>query len=138
MIDGDDGTNANFVKEFGGEDGSDPDWFKLTISGKDSDGNPTGSLPPFFLADYQAADDADDYVIADWTWVDLTGLGANTRTLEFWLNSSDTGLYGINTPTYFAVDNLRTVPEPGTAVLVGVALLLGSVTYRLRLRRAGS
>ena len=62
------------------------------------------------------------YVISQWTTVDLSPLG-NAASLQFTLASSDTGAFGINTPTYFALDNLALtpVPEPGTLVLIGLA-----------------
>lgn len=117
-----------WAKKFG-----DGDYFLLTILGKDANGDPTGSVE-FHLADY--APDKEDSLVRDWTWVDLTSLGADTRKLEFSLGSSDAGSYGINTPTYFAVDNLTTrVPEPGSAALLGLTLLFGIAVYRWRRRR---
>ncbi|MHC4529061.1 MAG: DUF4465 domain-containing protein [Planctomycetota bacterium] len=44
-----------FAKKFGGNSGNDQDWFKLTITGKDPDGIPTGTVD-FYLADYRFAD----------------------------------------------------------------------------------
>ncbi|HMO36139.1 MAG TPA: DUF4465 domain-containing protein, partial [Gemmatales bacterium] len=56
--------------------------------------------------------------------VDLSGLGAGTSALTFELTSSDVGPFGMNTPAYFAMDNLVVaVPEPGTMALVGSAAL---------------
>ena len=93
-----------FSRKFGGKDGTTPDWFLLTIHGMDSDGNYTGSVE-FYLADYRFEDDSLDYVVAEWTPVDLSGLG-KARYLIFDLASSDTGMFGMNTPAYFAMDNL--------------------------------
>ena len=42
--------------------------------------------------------------------------------LRFGFDSSDAGDFGINTPTYFAIDNLVTVPEPGHTLLIGLGL----------------
>ncbi len=126
-----------FGKKFGGASGTDPDWFLLTIAGKNAAGNDTGSVP-FYLADYRATDKLDDFVIADWTWVDLSSLKADTRQLQFSLSSTDNGEWGMNTPAYFAVDNLTTVPEPGTATLCGIALLMGFAGYSLRRRAQNS
>ena len=46
-----------------------------------------------------------------WEWVDLTSLGV-VYGLEFELTSSDTGAYGMNTPAYFAMDDLESTPCP--------------------------
>ena len=50
MRDGD-----SFAKKFGGPSGNDPDYFRLTITGKDSGGSTIGSVE-FYLADYRFAD----------------------------------------------------------------------------------
>ena len=93
-----------FAKRFGGESGNDPDWFRLTIFGIDEELNLTGWVD-FLLADYTFEDNSRDYIIFSWTTVDLTPLG-NARYLLFDLNSSDVGQFGMNTPAYFAMDNL--------------------------------
>jgi len=93
-----------FSKKFGGQSGNDPDWFMLTITGKDVDGVVTGTVE-FYLADYRFADNADDYILDTWQHVDLTSLG-EVMSLEFTLSSSDVGDWGMNTPAYFAIDTL--------------------------------
>jgi hypothetical protein len=115
MRDGDD-----FSKKFGGATGNDADWFLLTITGKDVLGGVTGTVD-FYLADYRFADNAQDYIVDTWEFVDLTSLGA-IKSLEFSLSSSDVGVYGMNTPGYFAIDNV--VPEPTTITLLGLGSLL--------------
>ncbi len=115
MRDGD-----SFAKKFGGATGDDPDFFKLIITGRSggASGAAVGSVE-FYLADYRFDD---DYIIDEWTTVDLTSL-ATADTLTFSFDSSDVGDFGVNTPTFFAADNLvLTVPEPSALVLVGVAL----------------
>jgi hypothetical protein len=99
MRDGDD-----YAKQFGGETGADPDWFLLTIEGFDAEGDSTGTVE-FYLADFRAEDAADDYIISDWTFVDLTALGV-VATLQLSLSSSDMGEWGMNTPSYFAIDDV--------------------------------
>ncbi len=108
-----------FAKKFGGATGNDEDWFLLTITGKDASGAETGEVE-FYLADYQFDD---DYIIDNWTLVDLTGLGDDVSSLEFTLTSSDTGGWGMNTPAYFALDDLTVMPEPSTLALLIVGFL---------------
>ena len=92
------------AKKFGGDTGDDPDWYLLTITGKDADGLNTGDVT-LYLADFRFGDNSQDYIIDAWTAVNLSSLG-QVKTLEFSVSSSDTGDFGINTPTYFAIDNI--------------------------------
>lgn len=129
-----DGDAFGFSKKFGGSSGDDPDYLRLTIMGKDGNGVTTGSVY-FMLADYQTDDHSLDYVVTDWRWVDLTALGSSVRSLQFALASSDTGAFGINTPAYFALDNLTVtaVPEPEQAALLLAGLaLVGAIARRRR------
>ena len=112
------------AKKFGGSSGDDPDWFLLTITGKDALGAETGTVE-FYLADYRFEDNSEDYIVDDWEYVDLSSLGL-VKSLEFNLSSSDTGDYGMNNPTYFAMDSLNYVPEPATMTL----LVLGGLFLR--------
>ena len=99
-----------FTKKFGGDDGTDPDWFKLTVTGTDRSG--TETTVDYYLADYRFEDPADDYIIETWQWVDLTPLG-KVSTLSFSLSSTDNDpIWGMNTPAYFCMDNLHTLPAP--------------------------
>lgn len=109
-----------FAKKFGGVSGNDEDWFLLTITGKDSGGAVTGMVD-FYLADYRFADNSLDYILDEWSGVDLRSLGA-VKSLEFTLSSSDIGEWGMNTPAYFAIDTV--VPEPCTIALLGFGGLL--------------
>jgi len=109
-----------FAKKFGGASGDDEDWFMLTITGKDGSGAVIDSVD-FYLADYTSADNSLDYIVDTWDYVDLSSLGV-VKSLEFGLNSSDVGAYGMNTPASFAVDSL--VPEPATIALLGIGGLL--------------
>ena len=87
MLNGD-----GFAKQF--EAG---DWFKLTITGKDEGGDVTGTVD-FLLADGTS-------IVNTWTWVDLSTLGT-VKSLEFALSSSDSGVFGMNTPAYFCMDTV--------------------------------
>ncbi len=110
------------AKKFGGDTGTDPDWFKLTITGLDASSATVGTVD-FYLADYRFANSASDYIVDTWTTVDLSSLAA-ARTLRFSLSSSDVGTFGINTPTYLAMDNLTYVPEPAALALVAALVLV--------------
>ena len=96
----------------------DGDFFKLNVFGLDSAQQQQGPIE-FFLADYR---NGNREAISNWTWLDLTPLGDDVVSLTFELESSDIGMFGVNTPTYFAIDNLTlaAVPEPSTAWLAGV------------------
>ena len=73
------------------------DWFKLTITGKDENGDVTDTVE-FLLADGSS-------IVDTWTWVDLSMLGT-VKSLEFALSSSDSGFFGMNTPAYFCMDTM--------------------------------
>lgn len=118
-----------FSKQFGGASGSDPDFFRLSVTGLDALGQATGSVV-IDLADYTFANDDLDYIVMDWLWVDLSSLG-DVRALAFELTSSDVGDFGLNTPAYFAMDGLVFTPEPGTALLLALGLAgLGAARRR--------
>jgi len=120
-----------WAKKFGGVSGDDPDWFLLGIQAFDAGGAQTGSLD-FYLADFRFADSDLDYILGDWTFLDLSTLGP-VKSLRFSLSSSDNGDFGMNTPAYFALDRLSYVPEPGVGLLVGLGLVaLGLVQRRSR------
>ncbi|HMM75562.1 MAG TPA: DUF4465 domain-containing protein [Gammaproteobacteria bacterium] len=118
-----------------GVDGNDPpfvkgpftagDFLKLTIQGRDANDSVTATVD-FLLADGSA-------VLDTWTWVDLAGLGA-VHALSFLMESSDSGMFGMNTPAYFAMDDLTisAVPLPAPALL----LASGALTLVARRRRA--
>lgn len=94
----------DYSKKFGGSNGTDPDWFKLTVEGFD-DTVSKGQVD-FYLADFRSDNSSEDYIVNDWQWVDLSQLGEVT-SLKFSLSSSDTGQWGMNTPAYFVMDNLN-------------------------------
>ena len=95
-----------FAKKFGGESGDDPDFFLLTIDGIQS-GQSIGTVE-FYLADYRFENNELDYIVDEWTSVDLSPI-ANATSLRFTLLSSDVGQFGMNTPAYFAADNVQRV-----------------------------
>lgn len=121
-----------FAKKFGGLGGADPDWLRLSILGLDAGDNVLGSVP-FYLADYRNLNGSPDYVVDHWTTVDLTPI-REARALAFLLESSDIGSFGMNTPAYFALDNLTPVPEPSGLMLaaLGFMTLGGAAAVRSR------
>ncbi|MFA6173089.1 MAG: DUF4465 domain-containing protein [Kiritimatiellales bacterium] len=122
-------NGSGFSKQF-----TTNDWFKLTIEGFDSGSASLGTVD-FNLADFSGYTDGanrQDYIVTNWMWVDLTVLGNNVSSLKFSLSSSDSGAFGMNTPAYFAIDNVQAVPEPASVMLVMLGGL-GIAGYR-RLR----
>lgn len=95
-----------FSKKFGGATGADTDWFKLTAQGW-LNGTLKNTTVEFYLADFRSSDSTQDYIVKDWSWVNLQPLG-NVDSLQFFLSSSDTGQWGMNTPAYFCIDNFTT------------------------------
>ncbi len=124
-----DGDPYGFSKKFGGESGTDADWFLVTFFAYDADAQPVGAPVEFYLADFRSSNPSEDYIVNTWTLVDLSGWGPNVNRIEMGLSSSDNGLWGMNTPAYVAIDSLSVVPEPGT---LGIALVGWAI---LRLRR---
>ena len=103
----------DYSKKFGGETGDDPDYFKLMVWGI-LDGNASSDTVEFFLADYRFPNNSDDYIVKTWEWVDLEILG-DADSLMFSLESTDVGMFGMNTPAFFCIDNL-TVKYENTAI----------------------
>ncbi len=116
MRDGD-----GFAKKFGGVNGTDEDFYLLTVQGLSSSDVPTGSVS-YYLANFLGSNTT---LVDTWQTVDLTTLG-NAAKLAFSVTSSDNDLiFGINTPPAFALDNLvvTAIPEPGTwAMLAGIGV----------------
>ena len=98
--------NGNdFAKKFGGDDGTDPDWFKLTLTALDAQMQEI-AYSDIYLADFRPGNSADDYIISEWTRYNLSGFGF-VKGLVIELSSSDTGDWGMNTPAYFCIDNIE-------------------------------
>lgn len=126
-------NGSGFSKQF-----TTNDWFTLTVEGFDGANASLGTVD-FSLADFTGfseGDDRNNYMVTDWSFVDLSGLGSSVRSLGFSLSSSDNGTWGMNTPNYFAMDDLTVaaIPEPGTIVLM-LSGFGGMVLFRRRLNR---
>jgi hypothetical protein len=117
-----------FAKKFGGPDGTDPDWFRLSVYGTDASGALLGAVVEFYLADFRFGDSQDDYIVEGWEYLDLSPL-AGARRVYFNLSSSDTGEFGMNTPSFFAIDDveLTVAPEPSAWLLAALAAALVSL-----------
>ena len=72
------------------------DWFKLTVHGY-LNGVEVNAKVDVALATGTS-------YIADWTYVDLSGLG-EVDEISFVLSSSKQNEYGMTTPAYFCIDN---------------------------------
>jgi len=96
---------SGFSKKFGGVSGNDKDWYKLTAIGYDAAGDSVKSVD-FYLADYRSDDNTKDYIINKWTTVDFSQLGKINK-LTFRFSSSDNGAWGMNTPAFVCLDNLK-------------------------------
>lgn len=129
-------------RPMGGVNGDIPDWYKLTAYGTDAAGDvltdASGSalFVDLFLGDNRQG----QMFIADqWMYMDLSGLVGAER-LYFNVSGSLTGPYGLNTPSYFAVDdvtytvNAAAVPEPGSLAMAASAVLIVGLVARRRTR----
>ena len=110
MLEGD-----QFAKQFGGPSGDDPDFFSIVIRAYEG-----GQLLPdsveFFLADFRFDDNELDYIVSAWTQVNLSNtFDQVVDSLEIDFRSSDVGDFGINTPKYVAIDNVRLEPFVSTS-----------------------
>ena len=99
-------------------------WFATTAIGR-LGATTTGSAT-FYLADLRGA--SPPGILATWEWFDLSSLGMVDR-IEFEFTGSDIGPFGLNTPRYFALDDLTVSagPEPTFSVILasaGIALLI--------------
>lgn len=89
-------NGSSFSKKFGAND-----WFKVIIRGYFGT-TATGTVE-YYLADFR---NGKSFIANTWNQVDLTSLGTvDKMTFEF--DSSDKGVFGVNTPKYVCVDNLK-------------------------------
>jgi hypothetical protein len=82
----------------------DQDYFKLLITSFNN-GTDVDTVE-FFLADFTHLDSLQDYIVNDWQYVDLSSLGL-VDSIKFSLISSDVSQFGMKTPAYFAIDNIK-------------------------------
>jgi hypothetical protein len=96
----------SFDTPFGDSTGNRPDFFRLVIRGY-LNGTFKNDSVVFYLADFRFINNSQDYIIKDWTWVNCQSLG-NVDSVNFRMESSRVGQFGINTPLFFAIDNFTT------------------------------
>jgi len=108
-------------------------WFRVTASGSLA-GSATGSAE-FYLADLRTG--SSPGLLANWAWFDLSGLGT-VDSVSFAFTGSDSGAYGLNTPAYFAMDQLTYVPEPTTIALLWCGGTVAVLALFRRRQRRGS
>ena len=73
------------------------DWFLLTIGGS-LEGKAVNTTVEFYLG-------KGTNFVTEWTYVDLSKLG-KVDELNFTMTGSRSGEFGLNTPSYFCIDNL--------------------------------
>ena len=96
--DGNDG-GSGLVTKFETGDFETGDWFKLTAIGHTS--NETDTIH-FYLADFR---DWKSTIVNTWEWFDWSEL-ADADYITFEMSSSDIGDFGMNTPSYFCIDDI--------------------------------
>ncbi|MCB0737771.1 MAG: DUF4465 domain-containing protein, partial [Bacteroidetes bacterium] len=97
--------NGNqFSKKFGGASGNDKDYLRVWAMGYKNDTLKDSNA--FYLGNYTFNTSASDYLINDWTWWDLSVL-REIDSLYFRFEGTDTNQFGLNTPTYFCMDNFN-------------------------------
>lgn len=124
-------------EKFGGADGNREDWLLLTVFGTDAMGRWLGNRVDFYLADFRFANNALDYIVKDWTYLDLTPLQDASRIVFNISGSrapSGPNEYGLATPAYFAMDDLvvTSVPEPASLLALSIGSSLTWIRYRRR------
>ena len=121
-----------FAKQFGsiyGPDGVTPDgtngedFFRVWVIAEGWSTNQKDSIE-VYLADYRYSDNNQDYILDSWLNVDLTGFGYAVQKVTFRMESSDNGPWGINTPTYFAIDDVAIQPTIGMVEIASDKIML--------------
>jgi hypothetical protein len=97
------------IPRFGDPASANPlDWFLLTIEGFDAQGSKTGEVE-FYMADYRFENRKRNYLIKEWSAVDLTPLGL-VHEVRMTMTSSLTDENGqILTPPVICIDNIKVI-----------------------------
>lgn len=91
------------AKKFGGLSGNDPDYFRINFVGWKA-GQPLPDTVTSYLADFRDSNAANDYILNQWKYVDLSPLQF-ADSIMYSLESTDTGAFGMNTPAYVCFDS---------------------------------
>jgi hypothetical protein len=97
-----------FAKKFGGPTGNDPDFLRVKFYFWDN--NLLQDSTTVYLADFRDSINTNDYILKNWKYVTLSN-PISTDSITYIMESSDTSAWGINTPTYFCIDNISLLPE---------------------------
>ena len=89
---------SSFSKKFGGESGNDSDYFRLLVKSVSSS-NQILNTDTIYLADFRFEDNTQDYILKDWEMAEIV----SCDRVDFELQSSDIGQFGMNTPAYFCL-----------------------------------
>ncbi len=89
-------NGSDFSKKF-----AEGDWYKMEIAGY-AGGVPCGTVE-VYLADFR---DGKSFIMNEWTKVDLTSLGLCDK-VSIIMSSTDMSDWGMNTPGYAAIDDVR-------------------------------
>jgi len=133
-------TNYTIANGLGNTNRFDPNgsgFFRVRFVGLDGSNAPTGQSNWIDLANFgNANDSSDNFLLSNWLAVDLSPL--NTNRLAFEFDGSDKGMFGLNTPTYLALDNFNVtaVPEPGSIAFLSLATSIGVWRFRRRAKHS--
>ncbi|MCC7297356.1 MAG: DUF4465 domain-containing protein [Bacteroidia bacterium] len=91
-----------FAKKFGGRTGNDSDYLYCKMMQYNKGVFVDSQI--VYLADFRSSNNANDYILNSWKVVDFV---QETDSIIFKLYSSDTSEWGINTPAFFAIDDIE-------------------------------
>jgi len=100
------------------------DFLRVRFMGLNASNQPIGSFTQWIdLANYGTS----LFVLSQWTTVDLSQLNSNRIAYEI-QGSDNHPEFGLNTPAYLALDNIRlsSIPEPSSLCLFALACLLST------------
>lgn len=98
----------NGIRPFGGENNNLQDWCKLVIEGFDTNGTRTDSVN-FYLADYRFENKRKNYIVSDWSTVNLQKLGKVNKVVFSITSSVTDAENNVLTPKQFCLDEVKLV-----------------------------
>lgn len=98
----------NGIRPFGGENNDLKDWCKLIIEGFDTNGTQTDTVN-FYLADYRFANKRKNYIVSDWSTVNLQKLGKVNKVVFSITSSVTDAENNVLTPKQFCLDEVKLV-----------------------------